>query len=318
MNMKTKSIIITLLLILSLSIVINAEDSFRLHNLKGEIDLENDRLITIYWNNDKNLIEKISSGKIKDAKIEFNIKLDQGKYLDERNLPLFETNAMSLSYTFDPFVNRPELNTDNTLVQIKMRYKYMLDDKEVIGDYSDSLTLGHDSFIKNTSFWSKDQIEKASKLGIILESMKEDVRKPITRYEFIKMLMKMDQYIAKHDVEIIKKFEDIADYDINFAYNIGIVNGVKDGVFGGDNTLTKEEMATILSRYLVKLGRDITHSDKNIADIDKVSKWALDSIKHLLDIGVIVGDDHGMINSQNEVTREEAIVMVIRIFDIVV
>ncbi len=294
-----------------------AKDEYYFLNLKGEISQDSDKLIIISWNNTDTFNNDIKEGKITDAYVEFDIRLDQGKYLSERNLETFNVDAKECKATLNPFAGKQELNTENTLVSIRMRYVFKKAGKIINTDFIEPIVLGHDSFIKNASYWSKSEFNTANKLGILLSSYKSDVSRPINRYEFIKTLMRLNKFIGKTEVESNLKFDDEDDKDINLALKLGIVKGINGNLFSGEKNLTKQEMVTVLTRYIKLLELNVDkNSNYQVKDFDKVSSWAKPSVKEALELGIIKGDETKSIHPLRDVTCEEAVVMIIRILEL--
>lgn len=312
-----KKLAFILLLICLMTFNSFAKEEYNFLNLTGEIDTQNDQLIYISWKNNDNFISDLNEGKISDAFVEFDVKFDQGQYLSERGLEVFKTPAIDSKITLNPFVGKNNLSTDNTLVSIRMRYVYKMGDENIDGEYIEPIVLGHDSYIRNASNWSKKEFDIANKMGLVLSSFKDDVSRPITRYEFIKMLMKLNVFIGKSAETNLLKFEDIDDKDINAALNLGIVKGINGNLFAGENNLTKEEMATIIYRYINIIDLDTENNTLyEVNDFNTVSSWARDAVLGMLKSGIIKGDGNKNINPKKEVTCEEAVVMVIRVLDL--
>jgi len=65
-----------------------------------------------------------------------------------------------------------------------------------------------------------------------------------------------------------------------WAYDLGLVKGVGDGLFAPERTLTREECATLLRRWDAMWGRDVFLPDGAAAcnDYEGISPWADDSL----------------------------------------
>ncbi|MDO5717144.1 MAG: S-layer homology domain-containing protein [Tissierellia bacterium] len=314
--MKRRTIWIVLCIVLLLSYEIQGQELYEIYNLKGEIHLDDASLVTVHWNNDPKILEDIEQGKISNVRMTIDVKLDQGPFLSEQGRDMFSEDIMRLSHTFNPFMRRKNSSTKNTMVTIRLFYTYDMGGERIQGPYSETISLGHNSYIKNGREWSKEYLDLASKIGLLTENMMEDILRPITRYEFIKMLMKVDEYIAKHNYIIGKSFHDTGDKDINGAYNLGIVNGVEPGVFGGERQLTKEELSVIVYRYLKLLDQTMPLlQTMSFADATSVAPWAREAVSALEQSGIVQGDEFKNFNPKRKVTCEEATVMVIRILN---
>ena len=314
-----KKIAILLLLIVLISSQCLASQVYTFDNLVGEIDAQDDKCVKISWNINSEMQEAIASGEISNVLVEMDVKLDQNKYLSEREKPLHTVEASANEFRFSPFEDRAEMNANNTLVSVRLRYSYEKDGEIKKTDFIDPIILGHDSYVKKSSFWSKNEMDTAIKMGLILSSFKDDVSRPITRYEFTKVLMKLNYYIGKKKADVNLTFDDVTDRDINLAHSLGLVNGVgglEGNRFAGELNLTKQEMATILDRFLNLLNVSVVEQEQvDVVDMDEVAGWAKKSVQNLFNCGIIKGDSMKKIDPMRNVTCEESIVMIIRIFD---
>jgi len=103
-----------------------------------------------------------------------------------------------------------------------------------------------------------------------------------------------------------------------WAYENGIVGGVGNGKYAPDNTVTREQMATILYRYSVTKGYD-TAADAGIAnfpDTKDVSGYAVDGYSWARTQGIIDGMGKGdgkiYLNPKGYATRAQVATMLTR------
>ena len=107
----------------------------------------------------------------------------------------------------------------------------------------------------DTSGWAQDQniAERAAQYGIIPESLKgADWTKRITRAEFAAVAFRLYENLTGKPATPAPAgtFTDTSDPDVLKAYSIGAVNGMGDGRFAPNDSLTREQMATMLTRVL--------------------------------------------------------------------
>lgn len=316
--MKIKFSVALLSLLLLFSVLINASVDYKPINVKGEININNPNFILIEWENPENVLNDEKSGIISKVQLNIDYKIDDNSFVSENNGKVFSFDFNQKQATISPFADNDLIDAFNSRVTLKLYYSYVKDGKEIKSVSFDSIELGHDSFIKGGRSWSKKDVNIASDLGLIIDSMKEDISKEISRYEFIKMLMRLDEHIGKHEFSSAYKFNDTDDVDVNNALNLGIVKGGWNNNFNGQSFLTKEAMSTIIYRYLKinnKLDEPV-NTNNNFVDLSEVSHWAKEAVTALASRGVIKGDDKGLILPKSNVTREQAIVMVVRLLNI--
>lgn len=83
----------------------------------------------------------------------------------------------------------------------------------------------------------------------------------------------------------------------------GVISGYGEGEFKPDNSITREEVSTILSKY-IGAGK----GSKSFKDIE--GRWSQDYITGLLDKGLISGYPDGTFKPTNNITRAEFATMI--------
>ncbi len=135
--------------------------------------------------------------------------------------------------------------------------------------------------------------------------------KAITRGEFVVLF----QQVLGLEVTLENKtlpFVDIAELNdemlgyVESAYYNGIVSGKainNELYFSFDDELTRQEMVTIIGRFL-----DLTSTDPILfKDSDKVTPWAKQYVSYFYNNGITKLDENGNYNPKTTVSREEAI-----------
>lgn len=113
------------------------------------------------------------------------------------------------------------------------------------------------------------------------------------------------------------KFEDTNDIAVKNLYSLGIINGKKDIDFAPYDSITREELAKILSRtysYLYK--DDVKNSDLTYLDKDSISSYAVDDVKKVTQLGLMKGNENNEFEPQKTITKEEVIVTLLRMSDL--
>lgn len=94
--------------------------------------------------------------------------------------------------------------------------------------------------------------------------------------------------------------------NVQSVYNNGIVSGkLVDGKihFGYNDTISREEMVTIIGRYL-----NLSSSDElTFIDAKQVNTWSKKYVAYFLNNNIIELDSNGKFNPKSEVTREEVV-----------
>ncbi len=100
-----------------------------------------------------------------------------------------------------------------------------------------------------------------------------------------------------------------------WAAEAGIVSGVGGGLFGPHDSVTREQIATILYRYADYKGFDVSKmsSLENYTDAQSVSTWAEDALRWANAEGLITGTTAGTLSPADSASRAQAAVILHRL-----
>ncbi|GEM_PF-3831053 len=95
---------------------------------------------------------------------------------------------------------------------------------------------------------------------------------------------------------------------------LGIFKGYGDGTVGPNDTLTREQFATVVVRMLdrTKTADAVANFPTNFSDDDAISSWARGSVVVASNMGIITGYPDGSFKPQGNVTFAEAYAMLAR------
>ena len=148
----------------------------------------------------------------------------------------------------------------------------------------------------------------------------------ITRAQFVTALYRFDAATdGEKFVEYKAVFDDVPDKQyytnaVMWAYNSKIVYGVSETKFGGDNLLTREQLATMLYNYAEFMKYDTTSDSKALdrfEDKNQVSSWAAQAMKWAVKNKVLQGSGKNL-NPQGTATRAECAQMLMNYYTNVV
>ena len=103
---------------------------------------------------------------------------------------------------------------------------------------------------------------------------------------------------------------------VGWASENGIVNGYDDNTFRPNDSLTREQMSAIISRYISYAGILPTKSadaPSFFTDEKKISSWAEKDVDKMRVIGLIEGKDGGQFDPKGKLTRAQAATVVMRL-----
>ena len=124
--------------------------------------------------------------------------------------------------------------------------------------------------------------------------------------------------ISGQGTEVV--FTDVADglwYTdaVIWASSNGIVNGYENGRFGPNDDITREQIATILMRYVNWKDMDTSTTNEltSYTDAGQVSTWALDAMKWANAKGLITGRTETTLTPLSTATRAEVATILARL-----
>lgn len=93
---------------------------------------------------------------------------------------------------------------------------------------------------------------------------------------------------------------------ISWAVQAGVMSGDSSAVFAPDRTVTRQELAVVLSRYAAYCGHPLTASRAvSYSDRSAVASWAQDAVQAMVSTGVLSLQD-GAFQPSQPVTRAQA------------
>lgn len=167
--------------------------------------------------------------------------------------------------------------------------------------------------------WYYDSVEYVASNGLMV-GIGDTTFGPnsiLSRPQFAVLLHRMNGAL---DVEYETRFSDIEDYKWYTdaviwasAQDVGIVNGVSEGVFGISENITREQMVTMMYRYAQYMGYDVSYKEdiSRFSDANKVSSYALEAMQWAVGNGIVVGSDN-ILDPKGETTRAQCATIIMR------
>lgn len=167
--------------------------------------------------------------------------------------------------------------------------------------------------------WAAESIRFAVERGIAAgnEFKQFEPDKSITRAEFCQMAANAFGYTGGSSA---RSFLDVTENDwyseaVMSLEAAGIVSGVGDGLFGADQTLSRQDMAVILSRILKDRKRElpVIREYKEFSDGGRIADYARQPLEELYRTGVISGTDEDRLSPEDNTTRAETAVVMMKL-----
>lgn len=162
--------------------------------------------------------------------------------------------------------------------------------------------------------WARESIEGLAARGIV-SGVAADAfapRNPVTRAEFIQMLMSALDLNQPNAASTFKDAKAGAWYynALASAEQLGIVSGLPDGTFGIDNRITRQEMAAMAYRAIVKAGITLSGNQTGeFSDAADIAGYAKEAVAAMHKAGILNGTGNGAFNPKGTATRAEAAVI---------
>ena len=123
----------------------------------------------------------------------------------------------------------------------------------------------------------------------------------LTRAQAVKIINKVFMYELPGKIEFTDVSQDAWYYnDVAIAVNAGYISGYGNGLFGPDDTLTREQICVMLDNVM-----DFTMLPVDVTINDAISPWAEESVKKMMSNFLISTDENGNFRATEEITREE-------------
>jgi len=181
------------------------------------------------------------------------------------------------------------------------------------------------------SEWASAYITKAHSLGLVPHSLfavsptATDYTLPITRAEFAALAVTLYETVTGAEVMGRTSFSDTTDIYVEKIAYLNVVFGVGNNHFDPYSQLTREQAAVILVRLFFAIHAyldtdlptmlDLPHLADIFTDYEQVSPWAFDGVASAFVLGIMGGVGDGTFDPISQYTREQSIVTILRLFD---
>ena len=177
---------------------------------------------------------------------------------------------------------------------------------------SDNLAGGKFSDVPVSS-WCYKYVESVYKQGLF-SGTGETIFEPnanMTRAMFVTVLGRLAEQMGENVSGYTSGFNDVKSGTwytsyVAWATANGIVNGYDSNTFGTNDSVTREQMMTILVRFAEYMNITLDSSTSySFTDMDSVSAWAKSAITKAAAAGLIAGYTDGTLKPQGTATRAE-------------
>jgi len=170
----------------------------------------------------------------------------------------------------------------------------------------------------DSAAWAKEAILTLAKRGVI-NGKGEKLFAPsdnISRKEYAKILALAFEL---HNEGAQCSYSDVSSSDWAYSYiasmhKHGLITGYPDGSFGADRNITRQDIAVVLYRHMLKNKyiTNVTSVTGSFKDTGSIAEYAQASVLMLAQIGLITGNEEGYFNPSSPATRAEVCVIINR------
>ena len=191
---------------------------------------------------------------------------------------------------------------------------YLYDSYFAIGEFVFRVV---DNLALPPSAWAVEQVNAAIGAGLVPEALQAKYTTATTRAEFCALAVALYETATGNEITGRVQFSDTEDVNVEKMASLEVVNGVGDNMFAPSDKLTREQAATMLSRLAKAIGKPLTEQAATFVDIADISTWASAAVGQMQATGIMNGVGDNTFAPKTDYTREQSIITMMRLFDIV-
>ena len=156
--------------------------------------------------------------------------------------------------------------------------------------------------------WYKDAVQYAYDNGLMTGTSATtfEPEATTTRAMIVSILARLENVTTAQAAG----FADVDDNDwyataVNWAANVGVVNGYEDNTFKPNTAITREQLAAILMNYAAYKGEDVSNRADLTSYTDQPSTWAEEAMSWAVAEGLINGVTADTLQPQGAATRAQ-------------
>ena len=156
--------------------------------------------------------------------------------------------------------------------------------------------------------WYKDAVQYAYDNGLMtgVSATEFAPEQTTTRAMIVSILARLEGVTTAEAAG----FADVDDNDwyataVNWAANVGVVNGYEDNTFKPNTAITREQLAAILMNYAAYKGEDVSARADLTSYTDQPSTWAEETMQWAVAEGLISGVTADTLQPQGAATRAQ-------------
>ena len=166
------------------------------------------------------------------------------------------------------------------------------------------------------STWAVAYIQRANDLNLVPANLNNSFTQATTRAEFAALAVTLYETVTGRTITERSTFNDTTDVNVQKMGGLGVVTGVGGGNFNPNGTITREQAAVLVARLADAIGQPFPPSAPTFADNADLSSWAVDGVGQMQASGIMGGVGNNNFSPSGDYTREQSIITMLRLFDI--
>lgn len=165
------------------------------------------------------------------------------------------------------------------------------------------------------SDWAVDSVKRANDLNLVPSGLNSNYAQPISRAEYCALATVLYEKL-KGEITERRTFADTTDMNVQKMGALKVVNGVGNDMFSPDSKLNREQSAVVLANLANALGKPLEKKPATFADKDAISSWALEAVGQVQGASIMGGVGNNTFNPAGHYTREQSIITMLRLYDL--
>ena len=170
--------------------------------------------------------------------------------------------------------------------------------------------------LSTASAWAHEAITTAIAAGLVPATLQGAYTQAITRAEFAALAAALYETATSREITGRLEFNDTTDVSVQKMGYLGVVTGVGGGRFAPYQTLTREQSAVMLARLASAAGQPLPQAAPTFADNADISSWAVEAVGQMQSAEIMSGTGNNNFSPSGDYTREQSIITILRLFDI--
>jgi len=170
--------------------------------------------------------------------------------------------------------------------------------------------------LNTASTWAHDGIIGAFELGLIPQALQNNFTANTSRAEFSALAVALYETVTGRVIAGRMQFNDTTDINVQKMGYLGVVTGVGGGNFAPNDTITREQAAVMIARLANAMRRPLPLASATFADNADISSWAIEGVGQVQGVGIMGGVGNNVFAPRGMYTREQSIITMLRLFDL--